>query len=310
MLYHINKSSCVWLQCTVLHQYQVPPSKVMELRQQQIRSNNDASTMASLRNAGVRPAVIDSFFLDDSIVSTYDIKCPSTINPALVTMLSYEPEFYRPVPPMMDDGEGDIIWIDPDQSPGLMWDTSMCAATARGAEVKVLMDKAFTGELKHAQQECVIAELKIDPKLVYRCGLTPEKLPALVENNPMIAIECLLSLMKYNHREITDYLTALVNMDMSLHSMEVVNKITTAVELPKEFIHLYVSNCITSCENIKDASKQNRLARLVCVFLQSLIRNKIVDVRDVFIEVQAFCIEFSRIKEAAGLFKMLKNMES
>lgn len=210
-------------------------------------------------------------------------------------------------------------------------------------------------------------------QFLQECKLDPQTLPMLVENNHNIAIECLLQILSpssskgedsdssFGPAQENDFLSALVSMDMSLQSMEVVNFLATTpiyksskasseaavandkvavsdrknkgkenkhravpptestpsqIEnndrylLPKEFLHSFISNCISCCENIVEEKVQKRSVRLCCIFFQNLIQRKIVDVEEVQVEVQAFCIEFSRFREAIVLFKLLKEFEA
>ncbi|KAH9491117.1 CCR4-NOT transcription complex subunit 11 [Dermatophagoides farinae] len=211
-----------------------------------------------------------------------------------------------------------------------------------------LLKKACQQSLTMSEMKSVQSQLKTIPSLsssllLLKSILTvvdPTSLPGLVENNPSIAHELLpiliqqsplknflpstissssssSTLINENKDEIIitmsnirDYLAALVDMDTSLHSIEVVNKLSTQLLLPEEFTYRYITNCIRTCENIKDRYLQNRLVRLVCVFLTALICKEIIDVRKIFFELQAFCIEFSQIRDAATLFRQLKQLET
>lgn len=92
--------------------------------------------------------------------------------------------------------------------------------------------------------------------------------------------------------------------------MEVVNALTKRVELPKEFVNNFIYNCTRYCQTIQERLMQNRMVRLVCVFLDSLIRHKIIDVRELGElngTIESFCLEHTRTKEASALFKLIKS---
>lgn len=140
-------------------------------------------------------------------------------------------------------------------------------------------------------------------------GVTPENTTQLVTHNPTIAIEFLLKMHEYNIENLPAHHSALANMDISLHSMEVVYKLATLRKLHSEYLHVFVMGLFSRCgSNSKKilGGREEKLVRLVAIFLQNLIQNDIVHVEE-FVEIQSFCIEFSKVREVQMLFQLIKS---
>jgi len=135
----------------------------------------------------------------------------------------------------------------------------------------------------------------------------------IMESNPenvkhQLPLDRLPDLIEHNQPIATEALNILAQSPEFSDTMEVVHRLLIGPyreHIPDEFLHIYLSNCIQSCEVIDDRSLQSRQVRLVSVFIQSLLRNQIINISDFLIEIQSFCIEFSRHRGAASLFRIV-----
>ena len=277
-------------------------------------------------------------FNNTAIANTYDIKCSRWSEQdamleanALVEINSFldhtdgnmssskglVPTFLRPVPPLMDD-EICVTWVTNECNNNIYsWEPLISKSIVANDSsersynsTNALMMTAISSSLNPNQQQELIKEIRDESKnLSVKACCLPNKLPELIENNPRVAVEFVLKVL--NSTQSDEYLASLVKMDITLHSIEVVKELSTT--LPIEFLQSYINHCISSCGNIKNNFKQNRSVRLVCVFLKNLLRNKIISAQDcsqdLFFQIQTFCIEFSKIKEAAEVFTLLKSFE-
>lgn len=253
----------------------------------------------------------DSFL---SPLSSMNAPFSRPLPPPLLPMYSYE-ENEEPLDEeektdMLEYLHGELLWLTPTNLRLMLLPLEQEDQTLTEGYRKVLnllQQQAFTSPLAPIDQRTVLESLgsskfntsasrptspaeEEEPRiqLVNDCGLSPQSLPKLVEHNPLIAHECLLIILQSSPEPLkNEYLSALVGMDMSLHTMEVVNRLATHTVhgdgqqpiLHPEYVNLFITSCIASCcENIHDRHAQNRLVRLVCVFVQSLLRNNIVHV--------------------------------
>ncbi|CAG9467881.1 unnamed protein product [Pedinophyceae sp. YPF-701] len=169
--------------------------------------------------------------------------------------------------------------------------------------LRAAMVKAIHGPLAPQQHEAALAILERSAHAALGCGLAPRELPALVEHNPPLATAFLVRLA--GTPLLPQFLERLTSATaLSVQAMEVMNRMISGGHVSADATQQYLSRCMSQCGNIQDRFMQNRMVRLVCAFVAALVRSGAVDAAALRIEVQAFCIEFSRVKETQALFQL------
>ena len=88
-------------------------------------------------------------------------------------------------------------------------------------------------------------------------------------------------------------------MKLSISLLEVFHGILYQVDFPKEFILLFVKNCMDQCSASTETKVlKNRMVRLVIVFLQNILKQKVLEFEDISTAIKQFCMEHNHIKEA------------
>lgn len=218
----------------------------------------------------------------------------------------YDPEFLRPIPDFIEISPNETNWMSPMTVPEVLWNNENHSELAGNESIRELLRLSLNQKLSQEQVDIISSALKNNNKLAYKSGISHRNLGELVEKNSSVAVEIMIAIM--NSTKIQDFFGELVNFPMSINVLEVVNKLAMTMDLPAEFLHLFISNYMNNCKTMKDKYNQTRFVRLLCVFMSALLKNKILNNEDLYTEIEHFCTEFSTVKEAATVYKTIKSI--
>ncbi|EIE82723.1 hypothetical protein RO3G_07428 [Rhizopus delemar RA 99-880] len=64
---------------------------------------------------------------------------------------------------------------------------------------------------------------------------------------------------------------------------------------------------IRSCDQLEDGLIKDKQVKQVAKFIQSLLEQDIISITEYFVEIQAFCVSYMKIKGVVQLFRLASN---
>lgn len=222
----------------------------------------------------------------------------STKPTSLLSTSTYDCEFLRPMPSMLDIQEA--IWLVPGPCSEPIFDIDWAVRE----HCKELLQLATESQVSPGQEQELIAVLQAAPHLVLQVLPSPA-LGRLVLRNKSLAAELLKALAGTS--VFPSLLSALCS-ESSSEAIEVVSELQSAVSVPEEAVAAFVSAHMAHAKDIDTEPLLKSFVRKLCLFLERLVRCKLLPttLRE---EVLAFANEYSRIKEASALYRLVCDKE-
>jgi len=170
-----------------------------------------------------------------------------------------------------------------------------------------LLDAAQRRKLELNDERHLILQL---PQLVDQIEIDTSILVKLLSHNPTIANSLIDSILNHNYPDRENLLTNILpRLDLELLSLDCINRLvsTDAENVDKllsqdeknHLLHLYIANAIREIDEMPQV--QTRKIRLLCLFLDNLLRKGIIDAEEFFYEFQEIRYRFIWVKEARNL---------
>lgn len=180
------------------------------------------------------------------------------------------------------------------------------------AQVASIIIRATTEELSPDLTDRLLSHLANSPSLYPMELLACSVLSALFNTNPSLTRGLVsLFLASGSKSQRKDIITSLQFLPISLGSLEMLNDLVSKTALlnkdeTSHLVHGVLSNGVRAAEDMGGVDKQAqaRLVRLLCLFLQSVVRCDVVGLEDVYYIIQDLGVKFMYVKEARELWRV------
>lgn len=183
------------------------------------------------------------------------------------------------------------------------------------AQIVSLILRAAGEELPPSLVNRLLASLSAAPELIPSYPLeilSASTLANLFAANQGLARGLLLVFLAHGSKlQRSQLIASLEFLPVCLDSLEMLNELiskTTLLNVDEtlHLIHGLLSNGMRTAQELNGAvnrSAQARLVKLLCLFLQSVLRNDVVCLQDVFYLIQDLGVRFMSVKEARDLWR-------